>query len=153
MNKVCFFIIILFCSCKGKLNTAPKENKKIEKKVISDSFAKNYNAFFKKFSTDSMFQRKRLKDTIAFCTNENEIDSKLKVVYYTKDDFQFANYIKEDSLAYIRDYDRYKTETIIRIDSAMRYNYGVDNGIYRFYVFKQDGLNNWYLTSIHDYSN
>jgi hypothetical protein len=94
-----------------------------------------------------------LKDTVTFYVNENEIDNNLKVTYYTKDDFQFINYIKEDSIAYSRDYNRYKAETIIRIDSVIHYNYGIDNGIYRFYVFKQDVLNNWYLTSIHDYSN
>ncbi|MCD8418585.1 DUF4348 domain-containing protein [Tenacibaculum finnmarkense genomovar finnmarkense] len=153
MDKILFFFLILLYSCKGKPKLIPQENNQNKTEVSLDSFPKRYNIFFQKFSNDSLFQKKRLKDSVAFFTNENEINNKLKVTYYNKDDFYFVNFIREDSLARIKEFNKYKTETLIRIDSVTYFRYGIDNGIYMYYVFKRNKFNDWYLTSIHDYSN
>lgn len=60
---------------------------------------------------------------------------------------------KIDSLAYKKEFNKYKTEIQKYKDSTTYHLIGIDNGIYTFYVFKKNDTNKWLLKSIHDYSN
>ena len=75
---------------------------------------------------------------------------KLVITKYLKSDISFMDF-KKDSIAYKKEYDRYRVEAVQKKDSTTYSLYGIDNGIYQHYVFKKKH-DKWYLTSIHDYS-
>jgi len=153
MKNILYLIILLFLSCKKDKNlehklTAEKKANLVEQQKSSKE---DFNNFFVKFSNDSIFQKDRVKDTL-YLHNLVETD-KFEILKFTKEDISYMDF-RDDNLAYKKEYDKYRVETVIKKDSTNYSMYGIDNGILLHYVFKRDKQNNeWYLTSIHDYSN
>ncbi|OED34895.1 hypothetical protein AB832_06745 [Flavobacteriaceae bacterium (ex Bugula neritina AB1)] len=151
MKKIFFFSAILLLSCKKKDNSNQKLIK-TETSTIQQELSKEvFKTFFLKFSNDSVFQKTRIKDTITF---HSLIDTdKFEITKYLKDDISFMDF-RKDSIAYKKEYDKYRTEIDISKDSTNYSLYGIDNGILTHYVFKrnENENDNWYLNAIHDYS-
>ncbi|GGX17560.1 DUF4348 domain-containing protein [Aquimarina muelleri] len=153
MKNILSVIILLFLSCKKANNLEYKVSTEKTANLVKQqkSSKEDFNNFFVKFSNDSIFQKDRVKDTL-YLHNLVEID-KFEVLKFTKEDISYMDF-RDDTLAYKKEYDKYRVETVIKEDSTNYSMYGIDNGILLHYVFMRDKQNNeWYLTSIHDYSN
>lgn len=153
MKNILSVIILLFLSCKKANNLEYKVSTEKTANLVKQqkSSKEDFNNFFVKFSNDSIFQKDRVKDTL-YLHNLVETD-KFEVLKFTKEDISYMDF-RDDTLAYKKEYDKYRVETVIKEDSTNYSMYGIDNGILLHYVFMRDKQNNeWYLTSIHDYSN
>jgi hypothetical protein len=149
MTKNIFILTTLFLlSCGTKptdSTTADKETDSLTISKIKDG--EEFDEFFEKFTTDSLFQMERTKFPFrTLWTTEDGV-----TVHETaKDDWTHSTFYYEDSYAK-REIDAYTQEMKIYKDSAKIEQRGVDNGIYVDYLFLRL-KGKWVLYSGKDYS-
>lgn len=116
----------------------------ISKKIDQEDF----NEFFKKFTTDSLFQIERTKFPfrVIWLTDDGATTHETEKESWTHSTFYY-----EDSYA-TRQIDAYTQEMKVYADSAKLEQRGVDNGIYVDYLFMKD-KGRWILFTGRDYSN
>ena len=109
----------------------------------------NFDDFFNKFRSDSIFQTERVKFPLTLVTWD--IDDNLATEEIDRENWRHLKLEYKDEFG-TREIDAYTQETKIYADSAKIELRGVDNGIHVDYVFnKVDGQ--WTLTTERDYSN
>ncbi|MFN7328906.1 MAG: DUF4348 domain-containing protein [Bacteroidota bacterium] len=109
----------------------------------------NFDDFFNKFRSDSIFQMERVKFPLTLVTWD--IDDNLATEEIDRENWRHLKLEYKDEFG-TREIDAYTQETKIYADSAKIELRGVDNGIHVDYVFnKVDGQ--WTLTTERDYSN
>jgi len=109
----------------------------------------NFDDFFNKFRSDSIFQMERVNFPLTLVTWD--IDDNLATEEIDRENWRHLKLEYKDEFG-TREIDEYTQETKIYADSAKIELRGVDNGIHVDYVFnKVDGQ--WTLTTERDYSN
>jgi len=109
----------------------------------------NFEDFFNKFRSDSLFQIERVKFPLTLVTWD--IDDNLATEEIDRENWRHLRLEYKNEFG-TREIDAYTQETKIYADSAKIELRGVDNGIHVDYVFnKVDGQ--WTLTTERDYSN
>ncbi len=109
----------------------------------------NFDDFFNKFRSDSVFQIERVKFPLPLVTWD--IDDNLATEEIDRENWRHLRLEYKNEFG-TREIDAYTQETKIYADSAKIELRGIDNGIHVDYVFnKVDGQ--WTLTTERDYSN
>jgi hypothetical protein len=109
----------------------------------------NFDDFFNKFRSDSLFQIERVKFPLTLVTWD--IDDKFATELVERENWKHLRLEYKDEFG-TREIDAYTQETKIYADSAKIELRDVDNGIHVDYVFnKVEGQ--WTLTTERDYSN
>lgn len=157
-------IVTTPCDSRGKKDSTLTE-KEIRKKTVmvddsgkliineektTDSKFESFDEFYKKFTTDSLFQIERVKFPWTVMTWELGEESPVKELI-NKEDWRFGSFYYEDGYA-TRQIDAY-TQKIKNYGDTIKLEIrGVDNGIFIDYNFTKD-KNKWFLVSEKDYSN
>lgn len=109
----------------------------------------NFDDFFNKFRSDSIFQMERVKFPLTLVTWD--IDDNLTTEEIDRENWRHLKFEYNNKFG-TREIDAYTQETKIYADSAKIELRGVDNGIHVDYVFNRvDGQ--WTLTVERNYSN
>lgn len=154
--RICigFMAICSFLSCKQKQDPEIEEipETKTEKPIENTSVdVENFDAFFKKFSQDSVFQKKRTKFPLKTAYYEDVTESEDLKVHYVKEIETVAIDFTKDAVAMNKETDKF-TFKIEKTANGMIYKrIGYDNGIYISYIFSLSG-NSWFLSEILDES-
>jgi hypothetical protein len=140
-------LIVLSCGTRSTDSTA--SDKGTDSLTISNNNEQeDFNEFFKKFTTDSLFQIERVKFPwrLLMTTEEGET-----VEETSKEDWTHSTFYYEDSYA-SRQVDAY-TQEIKNYGDTIKLEFrGVDNGIHVDYEFARE-KGKWILVSGKDYSN
>lgn len=150
MPKNIFILTTLFLlSCGTRPTDSTTTTKETDSLTISKiEDVEEFNEFFEKFTTDSLFQMERTK--FPFHTLWTTEDG--ETVHETaKDDWTHSTFHYEDSYAK-RQVDAYTQEIKNYKDSVVIELRGIDNGIYIDYKFTRD-KGKWILFLGRDYSN
>jgi len=127
---------ILVIACTNKpVNEAAKD-------AISEE---NFNEFFEKFTSDSLFQINRVKFPWTIPSEDGE-----ELVIH-KTDWQHASFFYQEDFA-TRPIDAYTQEIRTYGDTVKIEQRGVDNGIHIDFLFAKID-NKWFLVSEEDLSN
>lgn len=150
MTKTIFILASLFfVSCGTKSTDSPTTGQVVDSLATSKTIdQEDFNEFFKKFTTDSLFQIERTKFPfrVIWLTDDGETTHETEKESWTHSTFYY-----DDSYA-TRQVDAYTQEMKIYADSAKLEQRGVDNGIYVDYLFMKD-KGKWILFTGRDYSN
>jgi hypothetical protein len=116
--------------------------------ISKNNDQEDFNEFFKKFTTDSLFQVERTKFPfrVIWTTEDGETTHETE-----KENWTHSTFYYEDSYA-TRQVDAYTQEIKLYEDSVKLEQRGVDNGIYVDYLFIRD-KGKWILFTGKDYSN
>lgn len=109
----------------------------------------DFEKFFEKFCTDSMFQKSRVR--FPFPEISYDIEDNKTINSLTSVDWTSIN-LKYDSSAYYKKVDSYKQIFEIESDRAKVGFRGIDNGIYFDFIFEIPD-STWQLVRYVDYSN
>jgi hypothetical protein len=150
MTKTIFILTTLFfVSCVTKSTDLSTSDQLADSLTISkDNDQEDFNQFFKKFATDSLFQMERTKFPFRalWLTDDGETTHETE-----REDWTHSTFHYEDGYA-TRQKDAYTQEMKVYTDSAKLEQRGVDNGIYVDYLFMRD-KGKWILLTARDYSN
>ena len=150
MTKYIFILTILFfVSCGTKSTDSLTTDQGADSLTISkNNDQEDFNEFFKKFTTDSLFQVERTKFPfrVIWTTEDGETTHETE-----KENWTHSTFYYEDSYA-TRQVDAYTQEIKLYEDSVKLEQRGVDNGIYVDYLFIRD-KGKWILFTGKDYSN
>lgn len=150
MNKNISILIILFLiSCGTKPTNSTITDQGADSLTISKKIdQEDFNEFFKKFTTDSVFQVERTKFPfrVIWMTEDGETTHETE-----KDNWTHSTFYYDDSYA-SRQVDAYTQKIKQYSDSVVLEQRGVDNGIYVDYKFIRDN-GKWILFTGKDYSN
>jgi len=105
----------------------------------------NFNEFFEKFKSDSLFQVNRVKFPWTIPSEDGE------ELVINKSDWQHASFLYQRDFA-TREIDAYTQEIVNYGDTIKIEQRGVDNGIHIDFVFAKID-NKWFLVSEEDLSN
>lgn len=138
---VSFSILLLLISCNMKNNGT------INQKCVND-----FNVFFERFSSDSVFQKRHVKypfkESYANGLENTKIDT---FIANNPSEYSYIDFTK-DKDAMNNKFGKYSVEIQkINNDSIHYWNIGYDNGINTLYKFKLIG-DCWYLLEIVDRS-
>jgi hypothetical protein len=140
---------LLLFSCGTKPTDSASSDQKTDSLTISKTTdGENFNEFFERFTTDSVFQMERtiFPFRVIWMTEDGETTHKTE-----KENWIHSTFYYEDSYA-SRQVDAYTQEIRQYSDSVILEQRGVDNGIYVDYKFiKNNGK--WILFTGKDYSN
>jgi hypothetical protein len=150
MTKNIFILIILFLtSCGTKSTDSVTTDKGADSLTtsVNDNDQEDFNEFFKKFTTDSVFQVERTKFPfrVIWSTEDGETTHET-----AKEDWTHSTFHYENGFA-TRQEDGYTQEIKLFGDSVRLEQRGVDNGIYVDYLFIRD-KGKWILFTGRDYS-
>lgn len=150
MNKNISILIILFLiSCGTKPTNSTITDRGADSLTISKNIdQEDFNEFFKKFTTDSVFQVERTKFPfrVIWMTEDGETTHETE-----KDNWTHSTFYYDDSYA-SRQVDAYTQKIKQYSDSVVLEQRGVGNGIYVDYKFIRDN-GKWFLFTGKDYSN
>jgi len=148
-KNISILTILLFASC----GTKSSDLRAIDEVMDSLTTLKNYdqedfNEFFKKFTSDSLFQVERVKFPWRL---RMAIDGREVVEETSKENWTHETFYYEESYA-TRQINAYTQEIRTYGDTTVRLELrGVDNGIHVDYEFARD-KGKWILVSGEDYS-
>lgn len=125
-------ITILFIACVCQLATAQQSTK---------SAKENFNTFLKKFNEDKNFQLSRVKFPVTMKT----VDDNLKDINVVLTEKKYRILKLDD-----KDMD-FKQKTVLKQNTAIVQQRGIDNGIYADYIFELRD-NKWFLKTWEDMS-
>ncbi len=152
LTCVCIGLLLVcsFISCKQKPEIPEISESKLEKPMKDTAAdAENFDVFFKKFSQDSIFQKKRIKFPLKTAYYE-DVTEDMTVHYVKETEITYIDFTK-DALAINKETDKF-TFKIEKTTNGMIYKrIGYDNGIYISYIFSLSG-NSWFLSEIKDES-
>lgn len=149
---------MLVIGCGTRTADSPRDNTEDSitqdiKKIMTialDKGSEDFNNFFKKFTTDSLFQIERVKFPWTMMTWELGEDAPIKELI-DRVDWKYTSFYYEDNYA-TRQIDAY-TQNIKNYGDTVKLEIrGVDNGIHTDYEFVKDN-DKWFLVSGKDYSN
>jgi len=150
MTKNIFILtFLLLFSCGTKSTDSALSDKKTDSLTISKKTdGEDFNEFFDRFKTDSVFQMDRTKFPfrVIWMTEDGETTHETEEENWTHSTFYY-----EDSYA-SRQVEAYTQEIKHYSDSVVLEQRGVDNGIYVDYKFIRDN-GKWILFTGKDYSN
>ena len=135
MKKLLYIVLIIFCSCVNKINQ-------------NNTLDKDFDVFFKKFASDSIFQKKHMDfPVIEFYSDE---DFPLDIMERTIDEetFVFEDFTK-DNVANKKVKDAYEIILKKKKDSVFYQRKGINNYIDVTYCFFFQN-NSWYLIEVKD---
>jgi hypothetical protein len=141
-------VLSLF-SCGSKSTDSNGAYKSADSLTVSRSNdLEDFDEFFKKFTTDSLFQIERIRFPLRLrmTTEDGE-----RVEEISKEDWTFSTFLYDDSYA-TREVDAYTQEIKNYGDTVKLEQRGVDNGIHVDYAFVTES-GAWILVSGKDYSN
>lgn len=163
MKVICFILIelaISLNSCsRGKANSNDPSaasatfsaSQLTQNNQLSQTGNENFYDFLEKFSTDRIFQLKRIafpvKAVVSDVADEGMI---LKEETIQKQEWEHLD-LTYDSTYQTRDCDQYSQEVLFKLDSAIVELRGIDNGIYANYFFKRKE-GQWYLVALEETS-
>jgi hypothetical protein len=158
MKKTIIILTILLNGCGTKTADTVTDNKKDSitqdpDKVVPTTLVnegEDFNEFFKRFTTDSLFQIERVKFPWTMMIWELDEDAPKKELT-NKEEWRFSSFHYDESYA-TRQIDAYTQETKIYADSAKIELRGVDNGIHIDFEFHRIN-GQWTMVSEKDYSN
>jgi hypothetical protein len=145
--RLIIWTLLLFsCGTKTNDSTADKNTESIKTDLVEE----NFNDFFERFKTDSIFQVERVMFPMTIKSWDTDEDKpttdKIEISNWRHLEFEYNDeYAK-------REIDAYTQETKMYADSAKIQLRGVDNGIHIDYEFTTIG-GQWFLVSEKDYSN
>jgi hypothetical protein len=148
IKNIFILAVLLMFSCGTKSTDSNGSDKSADSVTISGSNSlEDFNEFFKKFTTDSLFQVERVKFPwrLRLTTDEGET-----VEETSMEDWTFSTFYYEDSYG-TREVDAYTQEIKINGDTATLQQRGVDNGIHVDYEFVME-KGKWILVSGKDFS-
>ncbi|WP_299260848.1 DUF4348 domain-containing protein [uncultured Aquimarina sp.] len=121
--------------------------------IVPKNCGLNFEAFFNRFSKDSVFQKSRVKFPLkmtyfdAYSSDTTTPEEE----YIEQQDYQFFN-LSNDSEAANRDIDRFRAKIEKKEnDTYIYYQLGIDNGIRVEFEFKKEN-NCWLFVSLKDES-
>jgi len=149
-----FMAISSFLSCQQK--PVPEMRKvsetETEKSIENQSAGvENFDVFFKRFSKDSVFQKKRTKFPLKIAYYEDVTESEDLTARYVKEKETEPIDFTEDALAMNKETDKFTFKIEKTADGMVYKRIGYDNGIYISYIFSLSG-NFWFLSEIIDES-
>lgn len=130
---------LLFFGCVHKTSVENKDDFRHEE----------FNGFFSKFTSDSLFQLERTK--FPFVIKTWVVDEEMVMKKIAKDDWKFLSFEYKEKFA-TRKLDAYTQRTKIFSDSAEVELRGVDCGIYIDFLFLNEA-GKWFMASESDFSN
>lgn len=145
---ICNFFAVS-CNHKQEVNaTTSKIEEETEK--MSTATVENFDAFFERFSKDSIFQKNRTKFPLKTSFYEDPTED--AIVHYVKDSSE-AEYIDftKDTLAMNKETDKFAPKVEKTATGMVYKRIGYDNGIYVSYIFILSD-NSWFLSEILDES-
>jgi hypothetical protein len=150
LNIILLFFMI--SACDNNQEKKSTENiRNIEKADSKEEVSsEKFEAFFDRFSKDSVFQISRVEFPISYYAVDIE-DNKEEYVY-NKAEFWYTDFT-EDSEAITRDVDAYKPVLEKGESKTLYTRKGIDNGIWIEYHFETNDKGEWYLVKIIDNSN
>ena len=150
MTKNIFILTcLLLFSCGTKSTETTSSGKKTDSLTISRTMeGEDFNEFFQRFTTDSVFQMERTKFPfrVIWTTEDGETTHETE-----KENWTHSTFYYEDSYA-TRQVDAYTQKIKQYPDSFVLEQRGVDNGIYLDFKFIRDN-GKWILFTGKDYSN
>lgn len=150
MTKNIFILTcLLLFSCGTKSTDSTSPDKNTDSLTISKTTdEEDFNEFFARFTTDSVFQMERTKFPfrVIWLTEDGETTHETE-----KENWTHLTFYYEDSYA-TRQVDAYTQKIRQYSDSVVLEQRGVDNGIYVDYKFVRDN-GKWILFTGKDYSN
>lgn len=139
-----FFLCLISCKpSDGKKQVATDTSSVVSN--IGEKGEKNYSDFFKKFASDSCFQKQHISFPLKVIFNGYDYEENDTVFHLSASDWQFINF--SDSIIG-------EEKVLVEID-AKRYMIilkGYDTGVHIEYFFKKD-KSTWLLYQITDSSN
>lgn len=127
-------VVLTFTSCKNV-----KHSEDIE----------NFNAFFDRFSKDSIFQKSRVRFPLPY--KSVDIMDDAEEVSIKESEWSYIDFISDQN-AHKRNTDAFTgTAEALDASNARYVRRGIDNGIFVEYLFKRDTL--WRLEQVIDKSN
>lgn len=165
MKIICFIFIelaILLSSCSSeKTNdrsiiansetlSASQLNQNNSQSV---TVSENFYDFLEKFSTDRIFQLKRIVFPIKAVVSDLDEEEEgiiLKEETIQKQEWEHLD-LTYDSTYITRECDQYYQDVLFKPDSAIVELRGINNGIYANYYFKREG-GQWYLVALEETS-
>jgi hypothetical protein len=148
-KSILILTFLLHFSCGTKPADSTSSDKKTDPLTISKTAdGEDFNEFFERFTTDSVFQMERTKFPfrVIWMTEDGETTHETE-----KENWTHSTFYYEDSYA-SRQVDAYTQEIKHYSDSVVLELRGVDNGIYVDYKFIRDS-GKWILFTGKDYSN
>lgn len=142
-------VFAVSCNHKQEVTNATSQIEK-ETEKISTVTVENFDAFFERFSKDSVFQKSRIKFPLK--TSYHEDPTEGEIVHYLKDSSE-TEYIDftGDSLAMNKETDKFAPKVEKTAKGMVYKRIGYDNGIYISYIFILSD-NSWFLSEILDES-
>ena len=148
MNQFTYILFVFLCliSC-----AQPNNKKQVLKDRGCDITKKNvtekttFYDFFKKFASDSCFQRKHILFPLKITYEGYDYEETDSILHISKSDWIYTNF--NDSIIEGQ-------KIMLKVDTMMHAVIlkGYDSGIYMKYLFKKD-KSSWILFQIDDYSN
>lgn len=149
MTKNIFILTsLLLLSCGTKSTDSTTSFKEPDSLTISKTAGReDFNEFFERFTTDSLFQMERIKFPfrVIWSTEDGETTHETE-----KENWTHSTFYYEDSYA-SRQVDAYTQKIKHYADSVILEQRGVDNGIYVDFKFIRD-KGKWILFTGKDYS-
>lgn len=163
--KVIFFILfelaVSLSSCSGRKTDIKNvvEDPPIfstfqltQYKQQSESTCENFYDFLQKFSTDRIFQLKRIVFPVkAIVSDPTDEGMTIKEDRIEKQAWEHLD-LTYDSTYVTREYDQYHQDVFFKSDSAVVELRGINNGIYANYYFKCENDGRWYLIALEETS-
>ena len=108
----------------------------------------DFDTFFEKFSTDSVFQKKWVLFPLKKSYYGGHYYEDLIIEYIDSSTYKFRDFT-QDKYSEDKEFSKYSVH-VEKLDSIVNYSwYGIDNGIMIHHVFKK--INNcWFLIAIED---
>ncbi|WP_165769895.1 DUF4348 domain-containing protein [Flagellimonas pacifica] len=135
-----------------KVDNHKEEKEKIIKPIeMAKDCNQTFDAFFKRFATDSVFQKNRVKYPMEWYFYGNANYASLdKEIINSKDKFRYFDFT-QDKKAIEREYGAFKIEKAKHKDSVIYKRIGLDSGLLMNFKFHLvDGC--WYMVEILDES-
>lgn len=149
MTKNIFILTsLLLLSCATKSTDSTTERVTDSLTVSKTGAGEDFDEFFQKFTTDSLFQMDRIKFPfrVIWREEDGETTHETEKDMWTHSTFYYENsYASRQIDAYTQDIKQYR-------DSVVLEQRGVDNGIHVEYIFMRDN-GKWVLFTGRDYSN
>lgn len=149
IKNIFILTFLLLFSCGTKSTDSTSSDKSTDSLTISKTTnGEDFNEFFARFTTDSVFQIERTKFPfrVIWTTEDGETTHETE-----KENWTHSTFYYEDSYA-TRQVDAYTQKIRQYSDSVVLEQRGVDNGIYVDYKFIKDN-GKWILFTGKDYSN
>ncbi|MBL7856352.1 MAG: DUF4348 domain-containing protein [Cyclobacteriaceae bacterium] len=149
MKLSLFILLLALLGCQAKTDNSSMLNESVDR-IESTPAEESFDDFFKKFTTDSLFQVQRVQFPFVLHSWDMDTDRPIMEKIDVKNWKHLPLEYKPDYAQ--RELDAYTQTTKIYTDSTNLELRGVDNGIMVDFNFRNvDGK--WFLVSERDYSN